>query len=91
MGFFWLYSQVLLKTDDERKEIIQKLFENYELIWIMSCIALLGVSVSYVWDWHIIPKVAFGGETVFIFYSVQWVFCSFIFKIIIKYLILYNE
>ena len=63
-GFFWLYSQALiLKTDEDgkKKKLFRNYLKNYELIWIMSCIALLGVSVSYVWDWHIIPKVAFGG------------------------------
>ena len=43
------------------KKLFRNYLKNYELCWILSMISLLGVTISYVWEWHIIPKVAFGG------------------------------
>ena len=61
-GLFWFYLQALiLKLTEGKKKLFRNYLKNYELCWILSIISLLGVSVSYVWDWHIIPKVAFGG------------------------------
>tara|TARA_B100001063_G_scaffold180480_1_gene169591 strand:+ start:923 stop:2137 length:1215 start_codon:yes stop_codon:yes gene_type:complete len=61
-GFFWFYLQaMILKISEPKKKLFRNYLKNYELCWILTIISLLGVSVSYVWDWHIIPKVAFGG------------------------------
>jgi len=61
-GFFWFYSQALiLKITEEKKRLFRNYLKNYELCWILACVTLMGASISYVWDWHIIPKVAFGG------------------------------
>ena len=61
-GFFWIYSQVMiLKITEEKKRLFRNYLKNYELCWILACVTLMGASISYVWDWHIIPKVAFGG------------------------------
>lgn len=61
-GFFWFYLQALiLKITDKKKKLFRNYLKNYELCWILSIIILLGGSVSYVWEWHIIPMVAFGG------------------------------
>jgi len=63
-GFFWLYSQALIlkmDKDGKKKKLFTNYLKNYELCWILACVTLMGASISYVWDWHIIPKVAFGG------------------------------
>lgn len=61
-GITWLYTvAMILKPNEEKKRLFRNYLENYELCWILSLISLLGVSISYVWEWHIIPKVAFGG------------------------------
>jgi len=61
-GITWLYTvAMILKPTEEKKRLFRNYLKNYELCWILSLISLLGVSISYVWEWHIIPKVAFGG------------------------------
>jgi hypothetical protein len=61
-GITWLYTvAMILKPTEEKKRLFRNYLKNYELCWILSMISLLGVSISYVWEWHIIPKVAFGG------------------------------
>lgn len=61
-GITWLYIiSMILKPNEEKKRLFRNYLKNYELCWILSMIFLLGVTISYVWEWHIIPKVAFGG------------------------------
>ena len=61
-GFFWLYTQaMILRVDENKKKLFRNYLKNYELCWILTMVSLLGVSISYVWDWDIIPRVAFGG------------------------------
>ena len=61
-GITWLYTMaMILKPTEEKKRLFRNYLKNYELCWILSMISLLGVTISYVWEWHIIPKVAFGG------------------------------
>lgn len=61
-GFFWFYLQALiLKITEGKKKLFRNYLKNYELCWILIIITLMGGSISYVWDWHIIPMVAFGG------------------------------
>ena len=61
-GITWLYTvAMILKPNEEKKRLFRNYLKNYELCWILSMISLLGVTISYVWEWHIIPKVAFGG------------------------------
>ena len=61
-GLFWFYLQgLILKSSEKKLELFGDYLKNYELCWILFIISLLGVSVSYVWNWHIIPKIAFGG------------------------------
>ena len=61
-GITWLYTMaMILNPTEEKKRLFRNYLKNYELCWILSMISLLGVSISYVWEWHIIPKVAFGG------------------------------
>lgn len=61
-GFFWFYLQALiLRITDKKKKLFRNYLKNYELCWILIIISLMGGSISYVWDWHIIPMVAFGG------------------------------
>ena len=52
---------MILKITEEKKRLFRNYLKNYELCWILACVTLMGASISYVWDWHIIPKVAFGG------------------------------
>ena len=61
-GYFWIYLQTMILTPtSDKKKLFREYLGNYELIWILACIISLGVSISFVWDWHIIPLVAFGG------------------------------
>ena len=61
-GFFWFYLQaMILKMDESKKKLFRNYLKNYELCWILSILSLLGVTISYIWEWHIIPLVAFGG------------------------------
>tara|TARA_Y100000591_G_scaffold55151_1_gene43679 strand:- start:11943 stop:13178 length:1236 start_codon:yes stop_codon:yes gene_type:complete len=61
-GFFWFYLQALiLKITDGKKKLFRNYLKNYELCWILTIVSLMGTSISYLWDWHIIPLVAFGG------------------------------
>jgi len=61
-GFFWFYLQaMILKIDESKKKLFRNYLKNYELCWILSIVSLLGVTISYIWEWHIIPLVAFGG------------------------------
>ena len=62
MVSFGFYLQALiLKITEGKKKLFRNYLKNYELCWILIIVALMGGSISYVWDWHIIPMVAFGG------------------------------
>lgn len=62
MGHFWIYLQtMILKITDRKKKLFRNYLKNYELCWILACISMMGISISYLWKWHIIPLVAFGG------------------------------
>ena len=61
-GLTWLYTiSMILKSNEEKKRLFRHYLKNYELCWILLIVSLLGLTISYVWEWHIIPKIAFGG------------------------------
>ena len=61
-GYFWFYLQALiLQMTEGKKKLFRNYLKNYELCWILIIVTLMGGSISYIWDWHIIPLVAFGG------------------------------
>jgi hypothetical protein len=61
-GVTWLYTiSMILKPNEEKKRLFRNYLKNYELCWILLIVSLLGLTISYVWEWHIIPKIAFGG------------------------------